>query len=83
MFEWQTAEGSSTASRSLNTCIHIYRVERGERRDNTINRNEYVQCSLGKDRALQNETLAAGEQKDGRLYHISELMPTRSCGVEV
>ena len=50
-------------SRSLNTRVHMYRVERGERRDNTINRDEYVQFSLGEHHTLQN--IVSGEQMGG------------------
>jgi len=62
-FAWQTAEGSLTASRSSNMCARIYRVEWARRRNDTISRDEYVQCSLGEHRVLLNR--ASGKQKGG------------------
>jgi len=41
----------------------MYRVEWGGRRDDTINRDEYVRSLLGEHRTLQN--IASGEQKGG------------------
>jgi len=53
--------------RGLNTCVCVYRVERGGRRNDNINRDEYERCSLGEHRALQKKT--TDEQKDGSSYH--------------
>jgi len=40
-------------SHSLNMCIHMCKVERELRQNDTITRDKYVQCSLGDHRALQ------------------------------